>query len=65
MVNGSWTNGRPFYEDILCKCEDDNLLQIPIVRKKLGISRKDSLEEIGTSSLITIFSVPFDILSSR
>ena len=29
--------GRPFYEDILCKCKDDNLLQIPIVRKKLGI----------------------------
>ena len=31
--------GRPFYEDILCKCKDDNLLQIPIVsycKKKIG-----------------------------
>ena len=55
--------GRPFYEDILCKCKDDNLLQIAIVRKKLGISKKGGLEEIGT--LIMIFSVPFDILSSR
>ena len=25
--------GRPFYEDILCKCKDNNLLQIAIVRK--------------------------------
>ena len=32
--------GRPFYEDILCRCKDDNLLQIAIVTKKLGNRKK-------------------------